>query len=82
MPVDVRTSLSEAILGLDRLLEKKKMRGLLVLDEFQEITAIDKAGANSLEAEFRTVVQSAGCLSFDRKMGSDHGERPTIKDVC
>jgi AAA+ ATPase superfamily predicted ATPase len=64
MPVDVRTSLSEAILGLDRLLEKKKMRGLLVLDEFQEITSVDKAGSNSLEAEFRTVVQSAGCLSF------------------
>jgi|GEM_PF-1249706 len=64
LPVDPRTSLSEAILGLDQILGKKKRKGLLVLDEFQEITLIDKAGPNSLEAEFRTVVQSAKHLSF------------------
>jgi len=64
IPVDVHTSLSEAILGLDRLLEKKKKRGLLVLDEFQEIILVDKAGTTSLEAEFRTVVQAARSLSF------------------
>jgi len=64
LPVDVRTSLSEAITGLDRVLEEKKKKGLLVLDEFQEIAFIDKAGPGSLEAEFRTMVQSAGHLSF------------------
>jgi AAA+ ATPase superfamily predicted ATPase len=64
LPADVRTSLSEAILGLDQILGKKERKGLLVLDEFQEITQIDKAGTNSLEAEFRTVVQSAENLSF------------------
>jgi len=64
LPADPRTSLSEAILGLDQILGKKKRKGLLVLDEFQEITLIDKAGPNSLEAEFRTVVQSAKHLSF------------------
>jgi hypothetical protein len=64
MPVDVNASLSEAILGLDALLAKKGKRGLFVLDEFQEITAVDKAGPKSLEAEFRTVVQSAGNSSF------------------
>ena len=64
LPVDIRSSLSEAILGLDEMLGGKKCKGLLVLDEFQEITRIDKAGTNSLEAEFRTVVQSAKQLSF------------------
>ena len=64
LPADIRTSLSEAILGLDRLLEKKKKRGLLVMDEFQEIALIDKGGPNALEAEFRTIVQSAKQLSF------------------
>lgn len=46
------------------MLGRKKRKGLLVLDEFQEIAPIDKAGTNSLEAEFRTVVQSAKHLSF------------------
>ncbi|MGD2014024.1 MAG: hypothetical protein PVH37_15390 [Desulfobacterales bacterium] len=64
LPADIHTSLSEAILGLDRLLEKKKKQGLLVMDEFQEIALIDKDGSNALEAEFRTVVQSAKKLSF------------------
>lgn len=64
LPADIRTSLSEAIMGLDQMLEKKKRKGLLVLDEFQEIAQIDKAGPNSLEAEFRTVVQSAKHISF------------------
>ena len=64
LPADIRTSLSEAILGLDRLLEKKKKQGLLVMDEFQEIALIDKDGSNALEAEFRTIVQSAKQLSF------------------
>lgn len=64
LPADIRTSLSEAILGLDRLLEKKKKKGLLVMDEFQEITLIDKNGSNALEAEFRTIVQSTKQLSF------------------
>lgn len=64
LPVDVRTTLSEAILGLDQFLEKKKKQGLLVLDEFQEIGLIEKAGSDSLEAEFRAMVQSAKNLSF------------------
>lgn len=64
LPVDVRTSLSEAILGLDQFLAKKKKQGLLVFDEFQEIALIDKASPDSLEAEFRTVVQSTKHLSF------------------
>jgi AAA+ ATPase superfamily predicted ATPase len=64
LPADIRTSLTEAILGLDQMLGKKKCKGLLVLDEFQEITQIDKAGTHSLEAEFRSVVQSAKHLSF------------------
>jgi len=64
LPADIRTSLSEAILGLDQILGEKKCKGLLVLDEFQEIALIDKAGTHSLEAEFRTVVQSAQNLSF------------------
>jgi hypothetical protein len=64
LPTDPRTSLSEAILGLDQILGEKKRKGLLVLDEFQEINLIDKAGPSSLEAEFRTVVQSAKNLSF------------------
>ena len=64
LPTDIRTSLSEAILGLDHLLEKKKKKGLLVMDEFQEITLIDKNGSNALEAEFRTIVQSTKQLSF------------------
>ena len=46
---DIHTSLSGAILGLDRLLVNKKKRGLLVMDEFQEIALIEKAGANSLK---------------------------------
>jgi uncharacterized protein len=64
LPVDVRTSLSEAILGLDQFLARKKKQGILVFDEFQEITLIDKASPDSLEAEFRTVVQSTKNLSF------------------
>ncbi len=64
LPADIHTSLSEAILGLDRMLGKKKRNGLLVFDEFQEITRVDRAGPDSLEAEFRTVVQSAQHLSF------------------
>jgi hypothetical protein len=64
LPADIRTSLSEAILGLDRVLGKKNRKGLLVFDEFQEITHVDRAGPDSLEAEFRTVVQSARHLSF------------------
>jgi AAA+ ATPase superfamily predicted ATPase len=59
LPADLHTSLSEAISGLDQVLTSKKKKGLLVLDEFQEITQIDKAGPESMEAEFRTVVQSA-----------------------
>ncbi len=64
LPADPRTSLSEAIVGLDQLLARKKKRGLLVLDEFQEIALIDKAGSESLEAEFRTAVQSTKHMSF------------------
>jgi hypothetical protein len=64
LPLEVRTTLTEAVLGLDRFLAKKKKRGLLVLDEFQEITAVDRMGEESLEAEFRTVMQSARRLSF------------------
>ena len=64
LPADIRTSLSEAILGLDQILGRKNRKGLLVLDEFQEIAQIDKAGNRSMEAEFRTVVQSARHLSF------------------
>ncbi len=64
LPADIHTSLSEAISGLDRVLERKKRKGLLVLDEFQEIANVDRAGPASLEAEFRTVVQSARHLSF------------------
>lgn len=64
LPPDIRTSLYEAILGLDQMLGRKNRKGLLVLDEFQEIAQIDKAGPRSLEAEFRTVVQSARHLSF------------------
>jgi len=64
LPADIRASLSEAILGLDQILGKKKRKGLLVLDEFQEIAQIDKTGTRALEAEFRTVVQSARHLSF------------------
>jgi AAA+ ATPase superfamily predicted ATPase len=65
LPADIRTSLSESILGLDHLLEKKNKQGLLVMDEFQEITLIDKDDrSNALEAEFRTMVQSTKQLSF------------------
>ena len=64
LPVDVHSTLNEAISGLDRFLTKKKKKGVLVLDEFQEIASIDKFGESSLEAEFRTVMQSAGRLSF------------------
>ena len=64
LPVDVRVTLTEAVLGLDRFLAKKNRQGLLVLDEFQEIAAVDKFGQDSLEAEFRTVMQSAKRLSF------------------
>jgi hypothetical protein len=64
LPADIRTSLSEAILGLDRLLAKKSKQGLIVMDEFQQIVLIDRDRPNSLEAEFRTIVQSAKQLSF------------------
>lgn len=64
LPLEIRTSLTEAVIGLDKFLGGKKKKGILVMDEFQEISSIDKDGAESLEAEFRTVVQATNHLSF------------------
>jgi AAA+ ATPase superfamily predicted ATPase len=64
LPVEIRATLTEAILGLDGFLSKRRKRGLLVMDEFQEVLGIDREGSTSLEAEFRTVVQSTKNLSF------------------
>lgn len=64
LPVEIRATLTEAVLGLDEFLRKKRKKGLLVMDEFQEILGLDREGAVSMEAEFRTVVQSTKNLSF------------------
>ena len=64
LPLEIRTSLGEAIDGLDRFLDKRGKKGVLVMDEFQEILSIDRHESTSMEAEFRSVVQSAKNLSF------------------
>lgn len=64
LPIEIRTSLEEAITGLDGFLGKRGKKGLLVMDEFQEILSIDRQDSTSLEAEFRSVVQSTKNVSF------------------
>jgi AAA+ ATPase superfamily predicted ATPase len=64
LPLEIRTSLAEAIAGLDDFLGKRGKKGVLVMDEFQEILSIDRHDSTSLEAEFRTVVQSTKNVSF------------------
>jgi len=64
LPVEIRESLTEAILGLDLFMGKKGKKGVLVMDEFQEITDLDNGKSRVLEAEFRTIIQSTKNLSF------------------
>jgi len=64
LPVDMRMGLSEALNGLDNFLGKKGRKGVMVLDEFQEILAMDRLGEHSLEAEFRTIMQSTKNVAF------------------
>jgi AAA+ ATPase superfamily predicted ATPase len=64
LPLEIRTSLGEAIEGLDRFLGKRGKKCVLVMDEFQEILSIDRHESTSMEAEFRSVVQSAKNVSF------------------
>ena len=64
LPLEIRTTLGEAIDGLDEFLDKRGKKGVLVMDEFQEILSIDRHESTSMEAEFRSVVQSARNLSF------------------
>jgi AAA+ ATPase superfamily predicted ATPase len=64
LPVDVRGSLREALGGLDDFLGKKHKNGVIILDEFQEILAMDRQDDHSLEAEFRTVIQTTRNLAF------------------
>ena len=64
LPVEIRTSLVEAIAGLDDFLGERGKKGVLVMDEFQEILNIDRHDSTSLEAEFRTIVQSTKNVSF------------------
>ncbi len=64
LPVEIRASLVEAIVGLDDSLGKLEKKGVLVMDEFQEILGIDRHDSTSLEAEFRSVVQMTKNVSF------------------
>ena len=64
LPVNVRMDLSEALNGLDNFLEKKSRKGVIIFDEFQEILALDRLEEHSLEAEFRTVMQSIKNVAF------------------
>ena len=64
LPLVIRTSLGEAIAGLDDFLGERGKKGVLVMDEFQEILNIDRDDSTLLEAEFRTIVQSTKNVSF------------------
>jgi len=64
LPVEIRESLTEGLMGLDDFMGKKGKKGVLVMDEFQEIAAVDRLEAQALEAEFRTAIQSTKNLSF------------------
>ena len=73
LPVEVRESLTEGIMGLDDFMGKKGKKGVLVMDEFQEIASVDRLESQALEAEFRTVIQSTKNLSF-----AFLGSRPSL----
>ena len=64
LPVEIRESLTEGIMGLDDFMGKRGKKGVLVMDEFQEIASVDRLESQALEAEFRTVIQSTKNLSF------------------
>jgi AAA+ ATPase superfamily predicted ATPase len=64
LPVEIRESLTEGLIGLDDFMGKKGKKGILVMDEFQEIASVDRLEAQALEAEFRTAIQSTKNLSF------------------
>lgn len=64
LPVEIRETLTECLMGLDDLMGKRGKKGVLVMDEFQEIASVDRLESQSLEAEFRTVIQSTKNLSF------------------
>jgi len=64
LPVEIRESLTEGLIGLDDFMGKKGEKGILVMDEFQEIASVDRVEAQALEAEFRTAIQSTKNLSF------------------
>jgi hypothetical protein len=64
LPVEIRESLTESLIGLDDFMGKKEKKGVLVMDEFQEIASVDRLEAQALEAEFRTAIQSTKNLSF------------------
>ena len=64
LPVEIRESLTEGLIGLDDFMGKKGKKGVLVMDEFQEIASVDRLEAQALEAEFRTAIQSTKNLSF------------------
>jgi len=64
LPLVIRTGLVEAIAGLDDFFGERGKKGVLVMDEFQEILNIDRHDSTSLEAEFRRIVQSTKNVSF------------------
>ena len=64
LPVEICESLTEGLIGLDDFMGKKGEKGVLVMDEFQEIASVDRLEAQALEAEFRTAIQSTKNLSF------------------
>ena len=50
LPVEIHESLTEGIMGLDDFMGKKGKKGVLVMDEFQEIASVDRLESQLLAA--------------------------------
>lgn len=54
IPLEIRANLADALVSLDEFLVKRGKRGVLIFDEFQEVSLVNE----NLEAELRTIIQT------------------------
>ena len=54
IPLEIRANLTDALVSLDEFLMERGKRGVLIFDEFQEVSLVNE----NLEPELRTVIQT------------------------